>query len=202
MRQTDFDHVFDAQAAYRVILDCFARPGRVGALTAAPRSLPDGLSRSAAIVLLTLLDGAVGFHSFQSSPAVDSWIVANTGSRPSQIEEAAFVLMEGNAPALAAELPFSGDPLYPETAATLLIQTQSIHRSAVSDSMRITLEGPGIETTQNLWLCGVNGELVDTVRRRNQEFPLGLDVLFCADEDGAGQCCIAALARTSKIQRQ
>lgn len=197
LRETGFDEVHDARRIYRVVLDCVARPGTLGRLPDLRLDPPPGLARSVAAVALTLLDGNVSFHHLGGKASAD-YIRANTGSRSTEIEEADFVFLNGDDAAYAVELPGCGTPLYPDSGATLVVQVRRLSEQPFAGAWALTLRGPGIESMQELHVAPLNPEILAALQRRNAEYPLGLDVLLCADDDGQGRCCVAGLPRTTR----
>ena len=74
------DPARDAAAAFRVALDCMARPGRIGRLTGAAG--PAGLSGAAAVLLLTLADADTPVwlpERLRTAPAAD-WVRFHTNA--------------------------------------------------------------------------------------------------------------------------
>jgi alpha-D-ribose 1-methylphosphonate 5-triphosphate synthase subunit PhnH len=66
--------------------------------------------------------------------------------------------------------------------------------AATVGSAVLTLQGPGIASTNTLLIKGIHTEFLSEWRRQNEEFPLGIDLIL-ADETGR----IAAIPRSTKV---
>jgi alpha-D-ribose 1-methylphosphonate 5-triphosphate synthase subunit PhnH len=199
LREPAFDFVFDAQRAYRVVLDAFARPGLVKRLEVPALHPPPGLTRAAAAAAFTLLDGNVTWHAVESFGPWEEYLRANTSSHAAPIEEAQFVFLHGESPRYAVELPSAGTLQYPDAGATLILQVDRLSQDAFDGAVAITLEGPGIQGRRTFHVSPLHTRLLESLAHRNSEFPIGVDTLFCADEDGEGNACVAGLPRSSKL---
>lgn len=184
------DPVEAAQQTFRAALDAMAHPGRIHAIDARSGQ-PAGLSPAMTALLLTLADAdtpvwlppaislsARAFLRFHCGcPLVDD------------LSRAAFVAV----PAGHALPPLSacaqGDPAYPDRSATLLVEVQ-----ALGHGPRLTLRGPGIDTTQSLFATGLPDGFANAWRANHARFPLGVDLLLTS---GARFC---ALPRTTHVE--
>lgn len=196
---TTFDEVFDAQQVFRVVLDALSRPGRTFSLTNIDLEVPASLGKCRALVARTLLDHNTSFHIADANQLAEEYIRRTTSSRVAAIEEAEFVFLNGTSPAYLAELPSSGDLLYPETAATLLLQVAEVSQDPLEECLELRITGPGVETIQSVYVSGLDRDLIRTIASRNVEYPLGLDTLLCCDFS-VGRTCVVGLPRTAAIE--
>ena len=87
-----------------------------------------------------------------------------------------------------------GIPTYPESGATAVIAVNHIGKSSSTGGVQLTLEGPGIETREIVFVTGLRAELLAALKAKNAEFPLGVDaILVSADE------CVICLPRTTRV---
>jgi alpha-D-ribose 1-methylphosphonate 5-triphosphate synthase subunit PhnH len=167
------------QRDFRVILDCFAHPGRIGRLEAS----------AAPPLAEVLLDGRCSFWSAEPHP-----VQSATGSRLVPAEQADFVFLDGAA-ARQIEPLRRGTLLYPDESATALVAVESLSDNGAGLEVRLT--GPGIATESRFRALGLSAMLLQELREANREYPLGVDVLLYAP--GADGCTVAAIPRTSAI---
>ncbi|MBB4303615.1 alpha-D-ribose 1-methylphosphonate 5-triphosphate synthase subunit PhnH [Rhodobium orientis] len=185
------DPVFDAQKAFRTVMDAMAHPGRVHELQTA-LAPPAPLSPVAAAVLLTLADFETTLwlgETLTKTPAVADWLRFHTGT----------VLTEdpGEATFAAIADPMRLPPLgafaqgtldYPDRSTTLILQVETLDPSAGP-----TLEGPGIDGTARLLPAPLAETFWLEARRNADLFPRGVDFLLAAPGK------IAALPRSTRI---
>lgn len=156
--------------AYRAILEALARPGLVVSLTGG--SAPAPLSQAAATALLTLTDGATPVHlaGEHDTGEVRGWLAFHTGAPPARPADAVFAVGRWAALSPITRFP-AGTPDYPDRAATLIVECDTLMTGAVR------LRGPGIAGTAML-------ALPDPVafRANHARFPQGVDILLtCGD---------------------
>ena len=193
-RELLYDSVFDSQAHYRRILDAMARPGEVRELHAPYLSPPDGICPAAALVGFALLNGDASFCAFDDD-AVAGYLRENTDGVIAGVSDADFIFMRGETAedASVVTLAREGTLSYPEGGATLVL---SVDRLGEPDGAGLTLflTGPGVALENRLFVKGLAREIIEEVRRKNAEFPLGVDLVL-ADKEGR----IACIPRSSKI---
>jgi alpha-D-ribose 1-methylphosphonate 5-triphosphate synthase subunit PhnH len=187
---------------FRVLLDCLARPGRVGQLPASPfvdlPLLPDGAppNSTAVAACMSLLDQMVSFAQAAGEawlPAdhpLTRWMALRSNARPVAPDAADFVLLHDPAgTALLGGLK-EGTLLCPEQSCTVFLCVPEI----VAGGATLRLTGPGIAGAATVGLPGVaSAELAALTARRGQ-FPLGID-LFLIDQQSR---CLG-LPRTTQI---
>ena len=194
IRETVYDEIFDAQRHFRTVLDSMSRPGKINRFAPLALTPPEGLTRAAAYVGFALLNADVAAHAVGKGAAAESYLRANTQCRLETAEQADFIFISGDgdaAPIMAAKV---GIPTYPDSGATAVIAVNHIGKSSSTGAVQLTLEGPGIETREIVFVTGLRTELLAALKAKNAEFPLGVDaILVSADE------CVICLPRTTRV---
>jgi alpha-D-ribose 1-methylphosphonate 5-triphosphate synthase subunit PhnH len=198
VRETAYDEVFDAQKHFRSMLDCMARPGKINRLDPVDLTPPDGLNRASVLVAFAVLDANTTFHVVNMDRGESSYLAANTDSVRAGVEDAAFLFANGSEPPEILESANCGTLTYPDTAATLVLQVETIVRTPLSGGLKLTLEGPGIDGRTELFVRGLNPDVLLALEARNAEFPMGLDAFLTFSETD-GTPCVMALPRTTKV---
>src|SRR5262249_48498146 len=136
-----------SQAAYRALMDAFARPGPVRPLPPAAAA-PSPLSATAAAIALALVDYETPVWldaRLAQSPPVADWIRLHAGARvTSDPSEAAFAFIADPAHVPAFDRFSLGTPDYPDRSATLVLQVEDF-----GSGQRLLLAGPGIAEVQS-----------------------------------------------------
>jgi alpha-D-ribose 1-methylphosphonate 5-triphosphate synthase subunit PhnH len=192
-----YDAVFDSQKHYRVLLNCTARPGTIGLLNDACPDTPPGLSHAAALLTLALFSSDVSFY-IQSGAA--EFVYRQTQARAVSAPEAEFLILNGDAHAAAEAIKGAktGSLEFPETGATVILQVASVSPAPLSNCLKLTLTGPGIETEAIVYVAGMSSNLLEVIESRNREFPLGIDTILVCDSLSTGPC-VLSLPRTTKV---
>lgn len=176
------DPVLGSQRVFRALLTCLAEPGSVCRLEE-PVAAPLALHASSARLLLTLADVETPVWLAPSlGDDVRHWVrfhcSAPLVARPT---DAMFAVIDGTAaqPKLA---DFRlGDDRYPDTSATLIVQT-----AALAGGPAVTLAGPGLREPAAFAPKGLRdgfwGEVAENARR----YPLGVDLVLVAGDAMAG----------------
>ncbi|MFQ3630170.1 phosphonate C-P lyase system protein PhnH [Roseiflexus sp.] len=189
--------------AFRVLLDCLARPGKIGQLPAAPLhgglpSLPGGglASPVAVATLLSLIDQRVGFaHAsngkwLESDHPLTRWIAIRSNAQPAAPEEADFALLHDPVSIVLLHALKSGTLLHPEQSCTVFLSVPEI----IDGGATIRLSGPGIATWVTVGLSGVAPAELEMLAARREPFPLGIDIVLI---DSRGRCL--GLPRTTQM---
>ena len=184
------DEALGSQAAFRVALQALAHPGRVTPMAVDAECPPTG-HPAAAVLLLALLDAdcTLWLSPTLAASSTAAWLRFHTGCRlVSDPAQATFAwVARGEAlPPLAALA--SGSDADPEASTTLVIDLPSLHGGE-----SLSLNGPGIATTQTLRASGLPGDFLAQWAANHAAFPRGVDVFLA--EPGA----IAGLPRTTRI---
>jgi alpha-D-ribose 1-methylphosphonate 5-triphosphate synthase subunit PhnH len=188
--------------AFRVLLDCLARPGKIGMLPSPPLTnlplLPDLTPPNviAVATLMSLLDQTVSFIQaaneewLSADHPLTRWITLRTNARPTTPAQADFALLhDPSGTTLLTELN-EGNLLTPEQSCTVFLTVPEI----VPDGATLHLAGPGIATSAMVGLRGLAPTELAAIAARPSRFPLGID-LFLIDQQGR---CLG-LPRTTKI---
>lgn len=184
--------IFDSQAVFRSLLDATAFPGTIRKTPVSPE-IPDGLHPATGAVLLTLMDFETPFWSDAACPEESvEWLCFHTGAPfTSERSEAAFALCTD-----CRTLPepgefMQGTPIAPHLSTTMIIQISDLGTDG-----RLRLSGPGIIRSKKIGLTGIENEFIRKRNQLNAAYPLGLDMIFVADDR------FISLPRTSKLEAE
>lgn len=188
--------------AFRVLLDCLARPGKIGQLPPPPYNdlppLPDGRppNTTAVAACMSLLDQRVRFvHAHDNRWLTDDqplsrWITLRSGSRVVAPATADFALLYDTASlSLLSDLQ-EGSLLYPEQSCTAFLCVSEL----VANGSTFRLTGPGIAGVTTVGTMSHNPIQMELLLARRDRFPLGID-LFLIDDHGR---CLG-IPRTTRI---
>jgi len=187
---------------FRVLLDCLARPGKIGQLPPPPftnvPSPADGTppQLTAIAACMSLLDQTVGFvHAINQTwlpinHPLSRWITVRSNVRMLTPSMADFALLHDLVSiALLPELPV-GTMLYPEQSCTVFLCVPTL----VAGGSTLRLAGPGIATTVTVGLPEATPNELAVLTVQRGQFPLGID-LFLIDRQSR---CLG-LPRTTEI---
>ena len=198
IREVGYDEVFDAQKHFRSLLDSMARPGKINRLDDVALEPPPGLNHASVLVAFALLDADSTFQVVKMSPGEAAYISANTNARHCETEDANFIFAQGTEPAEFLDSAFCGTLLYPDTAATIVLQIAEASTEPLPGGLKLALQGPGIDGKCVLFTKGLSADVLLALQARNVEFPLGLDtILTFTDRSGAG--AVVGLPRTTRV---
>lgn len=198
VRELAYDEVFDAQKHFRLLLDSMARPGKINRIEPVVLAPPPGLSTASVMVAFALMDADSTFEMVGMFHGEDVYICSNTNARHTPVEHAHFIFAQADESPDFLDSADCGNLLYPDTAATVVLQLEEASASPLAGGLKLTLEGPGIEGASTIWARGFSEDLLLALQARNAEFPLGLDtILTFVDRSGAP--CIACLPRTTHV---
>lgn len=198
VRELAYDEVFDAQEHFRLLLDSMARPGKINRLNPVVLAPPPGLNAGSVLVAFALMDADSTFEMAGMSQGAASYISSNTNARRTDVKHAHFIFAQATESPEFLDSADCGTLLYPDTAATVVLQLEEASPTPLAGGLKLTLEGPGIEGTSTLWTRGFSEDLLLALQARNAEFPVGLDtILTFVDRSGAP--CLACLPRTTRV---
>lgn len=191
------DIVHDLQSVYRKIVDASARPGQLVDLTKeAAIAKVDGNKECPASILLlalTLFDQEVTFKVISDKEEIITKTINQlTYAKPAATEEADYILIlqdaEVGALNTAIEIAKPGTLKNPHSSATIIVDV-----SKVSNEPTLQLKGPGIQTIEFVHV-ETNEKWVDSRQMKNQEYPLGIEMMFVDQQDQ-----LLSLPRTTQI---
>lgn len=198
VREIRYDEVFDAQKHFRALLDSTARPGKINVLDPVMLQTPSGLNDPSALVAFVLMDASSTFDVIGMPREVAEYLAINTNARHVETEKAHFIFARGSETPDFLDSADCGTLLYPDTGSTVVLQLENIATEPLPGSLRLALEGPGIDGKTAFYASGLNPDLLLALQARNVEFPMGIDtILTFADRTGAP--AIAALPRTTRV---
>ncbi|MXQ13323.1 phosphonate C-P lyase system protein PhnH [Microvirga makkahensis] len=181
--------VFQSQAAFRLVMDAMAQPGRIVDLGHAVQP-PAPLEPAAAAFLATLADydTLVWFEDSGADTAA-SWLTFHTGAAVTRDPSmASYAVLSQNSPVSSWRNFAMGSLSYPDRSATLLLPVESLR-----DGTPLTVRGPGIETVAVISPRGLPDGFTETMAINVARFPQGFDLLMtCGSE-------LLALPRTTRL---
>jgi alpha-D-ribose 1-methylphosphonate 5-triphosphate synthase subunit PhnH len=196
-----YDPAFDAQRHYRVLLNCTARPGSIGLLEGGQLDPVAGLNQATVMIALMLFSGDVSFYLRADAAAAINSLRRQTQAVEARAAQADFLLLDSKdvTDAVSAlKIARLGELAFPEMGATVILAVDAISPAPLSDCLRLTLSGPGIETESSVFVAGISQEFLDILQSRNREFPTGIDVFLTCESFSAGPC-VLALPRTTRV---
>ncbi len=181
VREVAYDEVFDAQLHFRSVLDSMARPGKINAFKEVDLTPPSGLLKSTMVICMSLLNRDASFYLAKGNAETEDYIRVNTGSLPGTLEEADFLIVDGDDSAEIVELAKEGLLTYPEQAATFVLQVQGFSNEEIPDAVGIELKGPGVKDANSIFVSGLEPAWIQALKEKNCEFPLGVDAMLACD---------------------
>lgn len=183
--------VMDSQQAFRKILDAISHPGRIVTFENAPEG-PQALSSAATSVCLALVDFETPVWFDSKAHQTADFFKFHCGCPIAELsKDAVFALVADAAKLTDLEVFNLGSNDYPDRSSTVIIDV-----SGFSNQEGITLRGPGIEHTSQLYVDGVNKGFWEQVQANHSLFPRGIDILLTSGNQ------LVALPRTTQIEVQ
>ncbi len=182
--------VFQAQAVFRTLMDCMARPGTIGTI-AAPVAPPRPLTPAAGAIALTLCDHdtAVWLTPALAASALPGWLAFNAGAvLADERQNARFAFIEKGAMLPNFCLFAQGTQEYPDRSTTLVVEIE-----AFDGGRPLVLKGPGIRTQEEIAPVGLPDMFPQFWAENRQKFPRGVDLILVAGDR------IICLPRTTVI---
>jgi alpha-D-ribose 1-methylphosphonate 5-triphosphate synthase subunit PhnH len=184
-----FDSAFASQAAFRAVMECFARPGEIRTLDGVAAPAP--LAPATAALIQSLADYETPIwldHLLASVPAIADWIRFHTGARLVKEPRDAVFAIVGNPHDMPDFAQFAlGSEEYPDRSTTIIAQIKRF------DGRALTMEGPGINGVRSLAAEPLPDDFADRLRANRELFPRGIDLVLVADDH------VAALPRSIRV---
>jgi alpha-D-ribose 1-methylphosphonate 5-triphosphate synthase subunit PhnH len=193
-----YDQIFDGQKHYRTLLQCTARPGTIGQLDDVVLEVPSPLNRATALLALALFSGDISYFLGRDDAQVANFIERETFAKPASADQADFLVLVDSDRLENLQQAKQGSLSFPDLGATVVLQVAALSPAPLTNSLRLTLSGPGIESETVVYALGAAEKFFETLRKRNAEFPLGVDSFLTCDSLSAGPC-VMALSRTTRV---
>ena len=180
----------DSSRNFRAILDAMAKPGHVSPFMPEVNAPAALLSGTAAIVQ-TLCDfqSPVFLGQEFATSAIQRFVKFHTGAPLTDDPAlASFALLQANAGMPKLSTFSQGTHEYPDRSTTLIIQVEGFAQDSV------VLSGPGLKELVNFAAQGLAKEFWQQMIINNQQYPLGVDVIFVSSK------AIACCPRSTRIQ--
>jgi alpha-D-ribose 1-methylphosphonate 5-triphosphate synthase subunit PhnH len=189
--------------AFRVLLDCLARPGSIGrlptplygrSLPALPgAATPNPFAVAACLSLIdqeTSLAHGVAGTWIADDHALSHWMRLRSNARMAGPALADYVILHDAASAPLLGALKQGTLTFPERSCTAFLCVPELSSAVATWRLR----GPGIAQSATLGLPGLPADVLPAILASRAHFPLGIDI-FCIDQAGA---CVG-LPRTTTL---
>lgn len=201
------DTVHDVQSAYRRLVRATSYPGTIVDVSheAAKIDLDTGMPGTLLLLAVMLLDAEVEFAiDAPAAPDAATVIAQLTYGHEVGPDRAGYVFLpasgDGSTSAAAAHAigrARIGTLTEPHLGATVVLEVPSLAVDRTSSAeTRIALTGPGIEDETIVALGGAT-EWMEAREDRNQEYPLGIDVIVYTAHG-----ILISLPRTTRMERE
>lgn len=183
--------VFAAQAVFRVVMNCMARPGTIGGI-AANANPPEPLTCAAGAVALTLCDHdtSVWLTPQLAKSKLPGWLAFHTGATvTAEKQDASFAFIEKGGVVPGFGVFSQGTQEYPDRSTTLVIEIDSFE-----GGRPLVLTGPGIRDEMRFAPKGLPEAFLSLAQANRALFPRGVDLILLAGDD------IVCLPRTTVIR--
>ncbi|MBN1850655.1 MAG: phosphonate C-P lyase system protein PhnH [Deltaproteobacteria bacterium] len=185
--------VYPTQKIFRVLVEATSHPGRGYRLPTCRESDPWRTSLLA--VAYTLLDHEVAFAFIGKNIMLAQQVYAATKARQVAVEDAHYVIVEGNQSLGQLNNVNCGTSAYPDQGATIIYALSNDGREQQSPLTNVFLSGPGIKEPLNPQLTGLSIEELNNIHHLNGEYPLGIDCIFLN-----GDCQVMCIPRSTEIK--
>ncbi|NPV91847.1 MAG: phosphonate C-P lyase system protein PhnH [Firmicutes bacterium] len=192
--ESSYDQVFDTQRYFRLVMDAMARPGKIQQLPGLRFDPPPGLNPYAVGIAITLMDNETTFSLLPDRQFWREYLRLNTGSRPVELGQAEFVLVEGGLDLAEMASLNRGSLQFPERSTYLILMVEGITEDEGS-GLSLQIQGPGIRHKRRVNLTGLMGINLLRLMVLNREFPLGIEAII-VDRNGRLIC----LPRSSRFR--
>jgi alpha-D-ribose 1-methylphosphonate 5-triphosphate synthase subunit PhnH len=185
------DPVFDAQNAFRRILDAYAYPGRPQSLPATPTAIGP-LTPASAVVCLALADfeTPIWFDPACDLKPVRDYLGFHCGAAAAAGPEAAAFAIVADALTMPRLSEFAlGSDMQPQDSTTVIIQVPSL-----AGGPAVSCSGPGIPDRITLAIAGLPAWFWPDWSANRDFYPLGIDVLLTAGNS------LIALPRSIRVE--
>jgi len=171
--------VHQSQNAFRVIMDCMARPGTIGQFQAGSNP-PAPMNLAQSVVALSLCDHDTPIwlsHNLATSP-IAKWLAFHTGaSVTDDRSNARFAFVDG-----ATSLPpfavfAKGTQDYPDRSTTVVVEIEGLEGGP-----KMTLAGPGILGTAIFAPRGLPAPFGALWAENRALFPRGVDLILTSGD--------------------
>ncbi|MEX2482587.1 MAG: phosphonate C-P lyase system protein PhnH [Gammaproteobacteria bacterium] len=185
------DPVFEAQAAFRAVLNAMSYAGRVYEFKT-DLDPPGPFAAATAAIALTLFDfdNAVWLDGASADGPVPAFLRFHCGTRLCRDPiEARFAVIADPSIMPALDSFAIGEDRYPDRSATLIIQVPSL-----TEGPATSWTGPGIESSLEVRIAGLSADFWEQWALNHELYPLGVDILFTAASSVIG------LPRSVKVE--
>jgi len=202
--------VYDAQSIFRSALTAMSEPGTIQTITHLDSNFieefesgENALHPSTYAIALTLIDQTntlgISENLFSNQNSQSLKFHAGCQIRTGQELDSKHMIdfMIVSMPELtkysAMEAISKGDLAMPEVSSTLIIQVDKLSSQTFEQAVQFTLQGPGIESTREVYVSSYEQSLISIFTENRQQFPLGIDVFLSSKDQ------FLAIPRTTTV---
>lgn len=180
---------FASQAAFRALMEAFARPGEIKKVQSAGAPAPLAPATAALVQSLADYETPVWLDpKLAAVPAVADWIRFHTGAPIVEDKRLAAFALVHDVHVMPDFTQFAlGSEEYPDRSTTLIVQI------ARFGGRSFQLAGPGIQSARRLAAEPLPEDFAERFTANRELFPRGVDLVLVAGEE------IAALPRAVRI---
>lgn len=180
---------FASQAAFRAVMEAFARPGDIRTLDEVAAPAPLAPATAALVQALADYETPIWLDAmFAAVPVVGEWIRFQTGAAVvKDARDAAFALVADSLALPDLDSFAVGTEDYPDRSTTVIVQV------ALFKGLAFTLKGPGIKDRRSLAATPLPVDFAERLRTNRELFPRGVDVVLVAGAQ------VAALPRSVRV---
>jgi alpha-D-ribose 1-methylphosphonate 5-triphosphate synthase subunit PhnH len=184
------DTAYASQAAFRALMDAFARPGEIKTISGAIAPAPLAPATAALLLCLADFETPIWLEQTLNLPVITDWIRFRTGAPlVGEPGKAAFALI-GNSCDLPEFTEFEiGSDEYPDRSTTLIVQVDRFAGEAIAVS------GPGIQGTRTVSAEPLPRNFAARLAANRELYPRGIDLVLVAGE------LVQALPRSIRVVR-
>lgn len=182
---------FEATDVFRKVLGAMARPGQIETV-GADCGGPDSLNAATAATLLALTDMETGvwLAPEHDSQQARDFLTFHAGCRlVDGLGQADFIVASPETPLPVLDSLALGDAAFPDRSATVILAV-----TQMTVGRGVTLSGPGIEKTCDLFVAGLGSDFWNWRAQKCALFPRGFDLILTSGDR------VAAIPRTSSVE--
>ena len=194
IREITYDEVFDAQKHFRLLMECMSMPGKLNFIESSQLISPEGINQATILSGFALMNSDVSFYLDHRPADVEDYLTVNTSAQRVSISKADFIYMRGNRTGTMLSEANAGLDIYPESSAFILLDLTKISKQSFFPSIRIELEGPGIDGTESVYVQGLDESFLKIIKDQYPTYPLGFDFILTSPDNA-----VFCIPRSSKI---
>jgi alpha-D-ribose 1-methylphosphonate 5-triphosphate synthase subunit PhnH len=194
IREIAYDEVFDSQKHFRLLMECMSMPGKLNYIQSSQLNSPKGINQATILTGFALMNSDVSFYLDKRPSEIEEYLIVNTSAVLAPMPEADFIFMHGNRTGSLLSEANTGLDIYPESGALILVDLESISKESLFPSIRLVLEGPGIDGKSIVYVQGLDISFLKIIKDQHLTYPLGFDFIFTSNDNA-----VLCIPRSSNI---